>query len=120
MQPDIEIYLKDASPEAVHKWLQEVFTRCSEWQKQGSVVSCQCDGFRVSWYQKAFGSWHSLLFSSANTPWPDDLACARTAFSALNVEIRCAPGGWQEADGEQDADRWIKVSAQGVQEFLWR
>jgi hypothetical protein len=28
-------------------------------------------------------------------------------------------GGWEEADGEADADRWLKINADGEHEFLW-
>lgn len=120
MQPDIEIYLKDTGKEAVHAWLKSVFKHCTDWHSKGSIARCHCDEIEVVWYAKAVGSWHSLLLASPKTPWPDDLACAQAAFKALAVEVRCAPGSWQEADGEADADRWIKVNEQGTQEFMWR
>lgn len=120
MQPDIEIYLKDASKEQVQDWLSRVFSHCSNWQGKGSLYHCLCDGIPVIWYARAVGSWHSLLFDSANTPWADDLACAAAACAALGVEVRCAPGGWQEEDGEAGADLWIKVTGHGSEEFVWR
>ncbi len=120
MQPDIEIYLKDASREQVHQWLQQVFARCTPWQGNGRRHACCCDGISVIWYEKAFGSWHSLLLDSSQTPWSNDQACASAACAALGVEIRCAVGAWQEQDGEQDADRWLKFNQQGHQEFVWR
>lgn len=120
MQPDIEIYLKDANKEQVHEWLQSLFSQCTEWKSKGATYQCTCDGIPFIWYQKAVGSWHSLFIDSPNSPWADDTTCAQAAHSALNVEVRCAPGSWNESDGEEDADRWIKVSAQGVEEFIWR
>lgn len=120
MQPDIEIYLKDTDQEAVHAWLTTAFKHCSDWRRKGSLARCDCDGIEVTWYNKAVGSWHSLLFASSATPWDSDLACAQAAFAALAVETRCAPSSWQETDGEADADRWLKVNAQGVEEFIWR
>lgn len=120
MQPDIEIYLKDVGPEAVHAWLTTVFSHCSDWHGTGKLLRCDCDGIKVTWYHKAVGSWHSLFFASANTPWANDLACAQAAFAALAVQIRCAPNSWQETDGEADADRWLKISDLGTQEFIWR
>src|SRR5690606_34608380 len=63
------------------------------------------------------GKWHSLYLASDATPWADDLACAQAAHEALGVEIRCSPGSWDEKDGEEDADRWLKVSDQGVEQI---
>ena len=69
---------------------------------------------------KAVGKWHSLYLESDATPWSDDLACARAAFAALGVQVRCAPGGWSEEEALEEADRWIKIDAEGEQEIIWR
>ncbi len=67
------------------------------------------------------GKWHSLLLESDNTPWHDDLECAQAAAVQLKINVRCAPGSWQEADGETDADRWLQVNADGtVETITWR
>ncbi|NQD95549.1 hypothetical protein HP532_23100, partial [Pseudomonas sp. CrR25] len=42
------------------------------------------------------------------------------AFAALGVEVRCAPGGWQEEESDEQADRWLRISADGVEEITWR
>ena len=34
------------------------------------------------------------VYDQDQTPWDDDIACARAAFAALNVEVRCAPVSW--------------------------
>ena len=119
-QPDVEIYVKDADAQQVHAWLQQQFSQCSPWQQSGNISRCNCDGIKVTWYAKAVGSWHSLLFDSPSTPWANDKACAVAAFDALGVEIRCAPSGWLEQQGEADAERWLKINSQGSQEFIWR
>ena len=119
-QPDIEIYLRDASQEAVSEWLTEAIGPCSAWQQKGQTFKCNAAGIRVTWLPKAVGKWHCLLLESDATPWADDLACARAAHQALGVEIRCAPGGWQEEEAEEEADRWIRVSADGEEEIVWR
>ncbi|QEY64609.1 hypothetical protein FXN65_22015 [Metapseudomonas lalkuanensis] len=119
-QPDIEIYLKDADQEAVTAWLNAALGSCTPWQQRGQTFKCLAGDVPVTWLPKAVGKWHSLYLESDATPWEDDLGCARAAFAALGVEIRCAPGGWQEAQGEEDADRWIKVNAEGEQEIIWR
>lgn len=42
------------------------------------------------------------------------------ALAALNVEVRCAPGGWQEEESDEQADRWMRISTDGVEEITWR
>lgn len=119
-QPDIEIYLKDASQQAVADWLSEVLGPCSAWQQRGQTFKCRAGDIPVTFLPKAVGKWHSLLLESDATPWADDVACAEAAFAALGVEVRCAPGGWSEEQGEENADLWIKVNAEGTQDFIWR
>lgn len=119
-QPDIEIYLKDADQAAITAWLGQALGPCSDWQQRGQTFKCQAAGIPVTYLPKAVGKWHSLLLESDATPWDDDLACARAAFAALSVEVRCSIGGWDEEQGEEDADRWLKVNADGEQEFIWR
>ncbi|WP_263141497.1 hypothetical protein [Pseudomonas sp. RIT-PI-AD] len=123
-QPDIEIYLKDADHRAVTDWLSVALGPCADWRQQGQVykTSAQAEGGEIplTWLPKAVGKWHSLFIDSDATPWADDRACARAAFAALGVEVRCAPGGWSEEEGTEEADRWIRIDAEGEQEFIWR
>lgn len=119
-QPDIEIYLKDASQQAVTDWLSNAIGPCSDWQQRGQTFKCRAGDIPVTFLPKAVGKWHSVLLESDATPWADDVACAQAAFAALDVEVRCAPGGWSEEQGEENADLWIKVNAEGTQEFIWR
>lgn len=119
-QPDIEIYLKDADQDGITAWLNQAVGPCGEWQQRGQTFKCLAGGIPVTFLPKAVGKWHSLLLESDATPWADDLGCARAAFAALGVEVRCSVGGWSEEQGEDDADRWIKVNAEGEQEFIWR
>jgi hypothetical protein len=118
-QPDIEIYVKDAEHQAIAAWLTEAIGPCSEWQKKGQTYQCKTGNIGVTWLPKAVGKWHSLLLNSNATPWADDLECAQAAFAALKVEIRCAPGSWQEEESEEQADRWMRISVDGVEEITW-
>jgi len=45
---------------------------------------------------------------------------SRAAFAALNVEVRCAPGTWVEEEGEESADTWIRISADGEEQITWK
>lgn len=119
-QPDIEIYLRDAEHPAIAAWLSAAIAPCSPWQQKGQTFKCMAGDIPVTWLPKAVGKWHSLLLESANTPWADDLECARAAFAALGVEVRCAPGGWSEEDGLEDADRWLRISSDGEETITWR
>lgn len=119
-QPDIEIYLKDASQDAVGQWLAEAIGPCTPWQQKGQTFKCSAAGIPVTWLPNAVGKWHCLLLESDATPWADDLACARAAYAALGVQVRCAPGTWVEDESDEEADRWIKVDADGETEIVWR
>jgi hypothetical protein len=121
-QPDIEIYLKDADVDhkAITHWLTAAIGPCSEWAQRGHTWKCTAGDIQVTWIPKAVGKWNSLCLDSDKTPWEDDIACARAAFAALNVEVRCAPGTWVEEESDDTADRWIRISADGEEEITWR
>lgn len=121
-QPDIEIYLKDTdvSREAITAWLAEAIGPCSDWQQRGQTFKCQAGHVPVTWVPHAVGKWSSLFLESNQTPWEDDIACARAAFAALHVQVRCAPGSWVEDEADETADRWIRIDAEGEQEITWR
>ena len=105
-QPDIEIYLRDADHQAVVAWLEQAIGPCTPWQRKGQTFKCLSGDVEVTWLPQAVGKWHSLYLESDATPWADDLACA--------------PGSWDEKQGEEDADRWLRVSDEGVTEIAWR
>lgn len=123
-QPDIEIYLKDADQATVGAWLEKALGPCTPWRAQGETFKCEArtahGEIPVTWLPKAVGKWNSLFIDSDASPWDDDVACAKDAQAALDVEVRCAPGSWSEDQGEEDADRWLKVTAAGVEEITWR
>lgn len=119
-QPDIEIYLKDAEHPAITAWLSGAIGPCSAWQQKGQTYQCVAGNVPVTWLPRAVGKWHSLLLDSDATPWNTDLECARAAFAALGVEVRCAPGSWIEDESDEEADRWIRISADGEETIVWR
>ncbi|MBF7729686.1 hypothetical protein [Pseudomonas sp. N040] len=119
-QPDIEIYLKDAEHPAVASWLATAIGPCTAWQQKGQTYKCMAGSIPVTWLPRAVGKWHSLLLDSDATPWANDLECARAAFAALGVEVRCAPGGWDEEESDEQADSWIRISSDGEETIVWR
>ena len=119
-QPDIEIYLKDADHTAITGWLSTAIGPCSPWQQKGQTYKCRAGDIPVTWLPKAVGKWHSLLLESDATPWATDRDCAEAACAALGVEVRCAIGGWSEDESDEAADRWLRVTSEGVSEITWR
>ena len=119
-QPDIEIYLKDCDLEAVSHWLSTALAATPRWLTKGQISQALIAQLPVTWFKHAVGKWNSLLIESADSPWATDLDCAQAAYATLGVEVRCSLGGWQESQGEADADQWLKVTAEGVTEFTWR
>lgn len=122
-QADIEIYIKDTNLPAVTQWLTKVLGNCSEWQQKGKLYKCIArQHIPITWYPKAVGSWNCLHFDSEQTPWDNDLACAKDANLSLNVEIRCSPNDWTEQSNENDeqANHWLKVIDQQVDNIIWK
>ncbi len=119
-QPDIEIYIKETNRDAISAWLSEALGAPCDWQKKGRVSRCQSADIPVVWFEQAVGKWNSLLLESNNTPWADDAQCAEAAAAYLQVNVRCAPGSWQETDGVANVDSWLQVSADGsVETITW-
>lgn len=122
-QPDIEIYLRDDHVDELIHWLGHDLGQLSLHAPAGltqrGVLKVTQATIPVMIVRKAAGKWASIWFESDQTPWDADLDCARAVHSALNREVRCSVGGWTESDGEADADRWLKVNAEGESEFEW-
>lgn len=122
-QPDIEIYLKDDFLDELWAWLEgnvgEV--QLGAWSGNTQRGALQSSGTTIPLMtvRKAAGKWASVWFDSEHTPWATDLDCARALAAGLQREIRCSMGGWEEAQGEVDADRWMKVTAEGEEDFIW-
>ena len=122
LQPDIEIYLKDADVnyKDITAWLGATLGPCTDWVKEGKTYRCTSGNVPVTWVPKAVGKWNSLYLESEQTKWDDDIACARDAFDALKIEVRCATGPWVEEEGEEITDRWMRISVDGEEEITWR
>jgi len=109
--PDIEIYVKSCSVASIEKWLSScgsalvsVFSQGATHEYQLTLNAIQ---ITVLVHEKVAGkAWTSVWFKSDNTPWSNDLECARTATVALDAQVRCIAGGW--ADGD-DPDEWWKL-----------
>lgn len=121
MQNDIEIYLHRTSPERVCEWLATVFGIPPERLKSSAGKGTQA--YRIVQGEQSIpvlmivqGTWTSVWFNSARTPWASDLACAQSAALQLAARVRCTDGGWQEGD---DPDQFLEVTTDHVKAILW-
>ncbi|MEJ6656289.1 MAG: hypothetical protein QNL70_09815 [Pseudomonas sp.] len=121
-QPDIEIYLKEDFLDELNGWLEQHVGRVELRPWAGTMRRGTLHGetaIPLMIVRKAAGKWASIWFESEDTPWATDLDCARAVAAGINREVRCSIGGWQEEHGEANADSWMKVTAEGEEEFVW-
>ncbi len=121
-QPDIEIYLKEDFLDELTGWLQQHVGTLDLERWTGTLRRGTLQGetrIPLMIVRKAAGKWASICFESDATPWATDLDCARAVAAGINREVRCSIGGWEEEQGEADADNWMKVTADGEEEFIW-
>lgn len=123
MQTDIEIYLLSCSTENIMAWLEEEFVliKKNEISKLCSKVIVNSNGsdIEVTILKQAAGKrFTSVWFDSDQTPWKNDIDCAKQAFKSLNCEVRCNLQTWEEG-GEQDPDQWWQINAHGEGPFIW-
>jgi len=125
--PDIEIYIKRASIDAVLTWVALHFEVNSQKQSgetlklgllyEGDPLACNIVPDVVK------GGYLSVCFEPNRTPWIDDEACAVSAFDHFKLEIRCSTGGWTTGteDTEEIADTagWYRFTAAGRSVVNW-
>ena len=121
-QPDIEIYLKEDFLNELNGWLEQHVGSLDLGPWAGTLRRGTLHGdtrIPLMIVRKAAGKWASICFESEHTPWSTDLDCARAVAAGTNREVRCSIGSWQEEQGESNADNWMKVTAEGEEEFVW-
>lgn len=121
-QPDIEIYVREAGVDELRHWLEQRLGPLTAAPSRGpmSHFSVEANGVRipVRITTGAVGkAWTCVWLDSPDTPWADDLACARDCHAVLGREVRCAAGGWQEGD---DPDAFIRLDAEGERVISWK
>lgn len=121
---DLEIYIRDLEPKQVSQWLEtNVDNLALDDSDVGSVVkgtaSYEGASVRITLYPRAFGKrFTSLLLEGEELPWDSDLDCARSAWRAMDTEIRCSPGDWQEGEPVED-EKWWRLDSRGEQKVVW-
>ena len=110
-QPDIEIYLKRPSMNAIGNWLKNHFDIIAKTPTEsGSQLDLRFQQETLQCLvveRVAKGGYASVWFKTNNTPWRNDLECAEDAHALLEIETRCSTGGWQDA--QEDQGRWYRL-----------
>ncbi|MEC9084236.1 MAG: hypothetical protein VYE45_10815 [Pseudomonadota bacterium] len=121
---DLEIYIRDLEPAAVSKWLEG---QLDELQLDDTNVGSVVKGtaryssarVRITLYPAAFGNrLTSQVVEGDERPRNSDRDCARSAWRAMDTEIRCSPGDWKEGDPVED-DKWWRLDHRGEQLVVW-
>ena len=121
---DLEIYVRDLEPGAVSGWLEQHLDGLSlDDREVGGVVKgdarYQGERLRISLYPGAFGKrYTSVVIEGECLPWNSDLDCARSAWRAMDTEIRCSPGDWKEGEPVED-EKWWRLDHRGEQQVVW-
>ena len=122
-QDDIEIYIKGSDIAAIEKWLAGVFRTVKLGDNGNKVIHGElvldegvdhCDLLTI---KNAVKGYTSVWFKQNHTPWDTDLDCARSAWGAMQQEIRASAGSWSE--GAQP-DLFHCIDATGETILEWR
>ncbi len=121
---DLEIYIRDLAEGAVSQWLA---VHLDHLELDDSQVTGVVKGhatyegrrLRITMYPGAFGKrFTSLVLEGESLPWNTDLDCARSAWRALETEIRCSPGDWKEGEPVAD-EKWWRLDHRGEHQVVW-
>jgi len=121
---DLEIYIRDLESGAVCRWLEShVEQLVLDDGDVSSVIKGSArfgeDRLKITLYPQAFGKrYTSLIIEGERLPWSADLDCARSAWRALDTEIRCSPGEWKEGESAED-EKWWRLDNRGEQLVVW-
>ena len=125
---DLEIYLRDIELPAMAEWLSCHLDQLTLGNDLPSgppsrPVKATADynghRVRVSVYPGAGGKrYASLILEGNDLPWASDLECGRSAWRAMNTEVRCSPGDWKEGEPVQD-EKWWRIDDRGEQLAVW-
>lgn len=122
---DLEIYVRDLEPGQLSRWLEEQLdsVELPDGELTGQAIKgrgrYRGESVRISVYPGAFGKrYTSVILEGEALPWAGDLACARSAWRALETEIRCSSGDWQEGQPVED-EKWWRLDERGEQQVVW-
>ena len=111
--PDIEIYIRYVSSEALISWLESQFDvkgkfPCLTLTQEEKVTDCLIVSDAVE------GGYTSVWFKSNETPWSTDRDCARDAYRYLKKEVRC-----NASATSNDSLQWLQFDEKGEIPISW-
>ncbi|MCK7552985.1 hypothetical protein [Marinobacter goseongensis] len=122
---DLEIYIRDLKSLAVSEWLSnhldqlELADGLEDTKAIKGVGQYLKTAVTVSLYPGAFGKrFTCVVLEGESLPWNTDLECARSAWRAMDTEVRCSPGDWKEGEPVED-DKWWRLDSRGEQLVVW-
>ncbi|WP_417517377.1 hypothetical protein [Marinobacter sp.] len=121
---DLEIYIRDLEAGMVCRWLNSHIEQLvlDDSDVSSVIKGSACFGeapLKITLYPQAFGKrYTSLIIEGARLPWNNDLDCARSAWRALDTEVRCSPGEWKEGEPAED-EKWWRLDSRGEQLVVW-
>lgn len=122
---DLEIYIRDLKSLAVSEWLSnhldqlELADGLEDTKAIKGVGQYLNTAVTVSLYPGAFGKrFTCVVLEGESLPWNSDLECARSAWRAMDTEVRCSPGDWKEGEPVED-DKWWRLDSRGEQLMVW-
>jgi hypothetical protein len=117
--PDLEIYIKQVSLDAVMAWLNTLGNVQPHPDKSsnGNRHELLVDNMDVMVLESAAGKkFTSIWFQQNDTPWTTDIDCAKAANQHFNLEIRCSSAGWKNGDA---MDEWWYIDRDGEGLINW-
>ena len=122
---DLEIYIRDLESSAVSSWLashlDDIELRDDPLGDRAVKGSAhyRAHRVRINLYPGAGGKrYTSVILEGEDLPWVSDLDCARSAWRAMDTEIRCSPGDWKEGEPVED-EKWWRLDQRGEQLAVW-
>jgi hypothetical protein len=114
--PDIEIYIKRPSLDALLAWIEVSIGPTSHTTRGTATQVLLPDQTRCIIVENAVkGGFTSVWFKSDKTPWATDRDCALAAWLHFQIETRCSSGGWNGLD-EQG---WLRFTDAGETVVNW-
>lgn len=118
---DLEIYLANIDVDAITGWLGTELPHFEviRSSKKGCKFRCGNQGLTSNGMvvlNAGRTGFTSIWIDSKDTPWADDVAMARSAFAALQSEVRCVESAWTNGD---DPDQWLQINTEGETVIQW-
>ncbi|MBV1881379.1 MAG: hypothetical protein KUG82_07080 [Pseudomonadales bacterium] len=119
--PDIEIYVQDTTLTEITEWLDNVFDTLAQTKSQKNQSYYQASWQNISMtilvFKHVIKGYTSIWIDSPNSPWKNDIECARDAQIAFKTDVRCIQGSWEDSE---DPDLWWFINNEGEGSLIWK